>query len=372
MPPSSDVVHLPDHKVARSTSENSAIAEKVKALSGGPVEFMGLDAGDNVGVDAWLLKPPNFDPSKKYPLIVLVYSEPASQTVVDRWTAGFDRALTSAGYLVASFDNSGTPAPRGRDWRKIVYGNIGPLSSKQQATALQAMEKTHPYIDAKRVGVWGWSGGGTETLNLMFRYPDVYSVGVSVASVPDQRLYDTIYQERYLGLPQDTPKAYEESSAINFASGLRGNLLVMHGSGDDNVHFQGFELLVNKLISLGKQFDMRVYPARTHGIFEGRGTSVDVYTNILGYFMEHLPPVAVPATVALKRRGFLRKLIVSRGFAAYDSREAINFSGNNSTQNSARRLIRGPTFSYCRADVDRRDDAHRIYFAGECPAVEAG
>jgi dipeptidyl-peptidase-4 len=295
VPPTSEVVHLPDHKVARNTADNSAIGPKVRALSGGPVEYLRVDAGDGMAVDGWLIKPPNFDPAKKYPIIVLVYSEPASQTVTDRWTAGFDRALTSAGYLVASFDNSGTPAPRGRDWRKIVYGNIGTLSSKQQATALQSLEKMHPYIDAKRVGVWGWSGGGTETLNLMFRYPDVYSVGVSVASVPDQRLYDTIYQERYLGLPQDSPKAYEQSSAINFAEGLRGSLLVMHGSGDDNVHFQGFELLVNKLISLGKQFDMRVYPQRTHGIFEGRGTSVDVYTNILGYFEEHLPPVAVSA-----------------------------------------------------------------------------
>jgi len=124
----------------------------------------------------------------------------------------------------------------------------------------------------------------------MFRYPQIYSVGVSVASVPDQRLYDSIYQERYMGLPQDNPKAYEQSSAINFAAGLRGDLLVMHGSGDDNVHFQGFELLVNKLISLGKPFDMRVYPGRTHGIFEGDGTSLDVYTNILAYFEEHLPP----------------------------------------------------------------------------------
>jgi dipeptidyl-peptidase-4 len=294
VPPTSEVVHLPDHKVARNTADNSAIAEKVKAFSGGPVKFIKVDAGDGVMVDAWLIKPPNFDPSKTYPLIVNVYSEPASQTVVDRWTAGFDRAMTSAGYLVASFDNSGTPAPRGRDWRKVVYGNVGPLSSKQQATALQSLEKILPYIDAKRVGVWGWSGGGTETLNLMFRYPDVYSVGVSVASVPDQRLYDTIYQERYLGLPQDSPKAYEEGSAINFASGLRGSLLVIHGSGDDNVHFQGFELLVNKLISLGKQFDMRVYPGRTHSISEGRGTNLDVYTNILGFFEEHLPPVAQP------------------------------------------------------------------------------
>jgi len=290
VPPTFEVVRLPDHRVMRNTAENTAIGERVKPLSGGPVEFVKVDAGNGLMVDAWLIKPPDFDPAKKYALIVNVYSEPAAQTTADRWPSLFDRTLTSAGYLVASFDNQGTPAPRGHEWRKVVYGNVGPLSSQQQAAALQSMEKTHAYIDPKRVGVWGWSGGGTETLNLMFRYPDVYSVGVSVASVPDQRLYDTIYQERYMGLPQDSPKAYEESSAINFASGLRGDLLVIHGSGDDNVHFQGFELLVNKLISLGKQFDMRVYPGRTHGISEGKGTNADVYTNILGYLEEHLPP----------------------------------------------------------------------------------
>ncbi|MGB2645202.1 MAG: S9 family peptidase [Candidatus Acidiferrum sp.] len=293
-PPKFEVVHLPDHRVMRITADNSALAERVKGLSDGPAEFVKVDAG-GISVDAWLMKPPNFDPAKKYPLIVNVYSEPAGQTTEDRWPSMFDRTLTSAGYLVASFDNEGTPAPRGREWRKAVYGNVGPLSSKEQAAALQSLEKIHSYIDAKRVGVWGWSGGGTETLNLMFRYPEVYSVGVSVASVPDQRLYDSIYQERYMGLPQDNAKAYEESSAINFASGLHGDLMVMHGSGDDNVHFQGFELLVNKLISLGKQFDMRVYPGRTHGIFEGKGTTQDVYTNILGYFEAHLPPDAQPA-----------------------------------------------------------------------------
>ncbi len=290
VPPTFEVVHLPDHRVMRNTADNSALAERVKPLSGGATEFVKVDAGNGLVVDAWLMKPPNFDPANKYALIVNVYSEPAGQTTADRWPSIFDRALTSAGYLVASFDNQGTPAPRGREWRKVVYGNVGPLSSQQQAAALQSLEKTHAYIDPKRVGVWGWSGGGTETLNLMFRYPEVYSVGVSVASVPDQRLYDSIYQERYMGLPQDSPKAYEDSSAINFASGLRGDLMVMHGSGDDNVHYQGFELLVNKLISLGKQFDMRVYPGRTHGIFEGKGTTQDVYTNILGYFEEHLPP----------------------------------------------------------------------------------
>jgi dipeptidyl-peptidase 4 len=289
-PPHSDVVHLPDHRVLRTTADNAALAEKIKPLFSGPAEFLKLDAGNGLQVDAWLTKPPNFDASKKYPLIVYVYSEPAGQTTEDRWPNMFLRSLTAAGYLVASFDNSGTPAPRGRDWRKVVYKNIGPLSSQQQSTALQSLEKSHSFIDPERIGVWGWSGGGTETLNLMFRYPDIYSVGVSVASVPDQRLYDSIYQERYMGLPQDSPDAYEKSSAINFISGLRGDLLVMHGSGDDNVHFQGFELLVNKLISEGKIFDMRVYPGRTHGIFEGPGTTPDVYTNILGYFETHLPP----------------------------------------------------------------------------------
>jgi dipeptidyl-peptidase-4 len=289
VPPTFEVLHLPDHRIMRNTADNSALAEGVKPLSGGPAEFVKVDAGNGLMVDAWLMKPPNFDPAKKYALIVNVYSEPAGQTTADRWPSMFDRALTSAGYLVASFDNQGTPAPRGREWRKVVYGNVGPLSSQQQAAALQSLEETHSYIDAKRIGVWGWSGGGTETLNLMFRYPEIYNVGVSVASVPDQRLYDSIYQERYMGLPQDSPKAYEKSSAINFADGLHGDLMVMHGSGDDNVHFQGFELLVNKLISLGKQFDMRVYPGRTHSISEGKGTNLDVYTNILGYFEEHLP-----------------------------------------------------------------------------------
>ena len=288
-PPAFDVVHLPDHHVLRATADNSVLSERVKPLSAGPAEFFQLDAGNGLTVDGWLLKPPDFAATKKYPLVVFVYSEPAGQTVADRWPSLFLRALSASGYLVASFDNQGTPAPRGREWRKIIYGNVGPLSSQQQAAALQSLEKSHAFIDPKRVGVWGWSGGGTATLNLMFRYPDLYSVGVSVASVPDQRLYDSIYQERYMGLPQQSAKAYEDSSAINFAAGLRGSLLVMHGSGDDNVHFQGFELLVNKLISLGKVFDMRVYPGRTHGIFEGKGTSADVYSNILGYFEDHLP-----------------------------------------------------------------------------------
>jgi len=288
-PPVSEVVHLPDHRVVRTLADNRALADRVKPLTNGPTEFTKVNVAEGLTVDAWVIKPPHFDPTRKYPLIVYVYSEPAGQTTKDRWGLIFGRVLANAGYVVASFDNQGTPAPRGREWRKMVYGNIGPLSSEQQAKALQSMEKSRSYIDPKRVGVWGWSGGGTETLNLMFRYPGLYSVGVAVASVPDQRLYDSIYQERYMGLPQENPKAYEQSSAINFVDGLRGHLMIIHGSGDDNVHFQGFELLVNKLIASGKRFDMRVYPGRTHGISEGEGTKFDVYRHILEYFEEHLP-----------------------------------------------------------------------------------
>ena len=194
------------------------------------------------------------------------------------------------GYLVVSFDNAGTPAPRGRAWRKSVYGAVGVLSSTQQAEALRWLGATRRYVDLDRVAVWGWSGGGTNTLNLVFRSPDLYKVGMAVAPVPDQRLYDTIYQERDMGLPSANPDGYRQASAINFAEGLKGDLLIVHGSGDDNVHYQGAELLVNRLIELGKPFDFMTYPDRTHAIAEGPGTTPHLYRLLTRYLTRHLPP----------------------------------------------------------------------------------
>ncbi len=167
---------------------------------------------------------------------------------------------------------------------------MGDLSSKEQAAAVRAFAASRPYVDLARVGVWGWSGGGTNTLNAMFRFPDVYHVGVSVAPVPDQRLYDTIYQERYMGTPQGNPDGYRLAAAINVADRLTGRLLLIHGSGDDNVHYQGTERLVNRLVELGKPFDLMVYPNRSHSISEGQGTSVHVHQRIARHFLEHLPP----------------------------------------------------------------------------------
>ncbi len=192
-----------------------------------------------------------------------------------------------------SFDNEGTPAPKGRGWRKSVYGNVGVLSSVQQAEAIRELAKERSYVDPSRLAIWGWSGGGSNTLNMMFRYPNLFKVGIAVAPVADQRHYDTIYQERYMGLPDQNAKGYHDGSPINFAQNLDGKLLIVHGSGDDNVHFQGTELLINRLIELGKPFDMMDYPNRTHAISEGLGTSYHVYSLIARYLEENVPPGGV-------------------------------------------------------------------------------
>jgi dipeptidyl-peptidase-4 len=291
-PPVQDVVELPSHRSLRALTDTSTLEQALATVLKTPVEFLKVDVGGGVILDGWMLKPASFDPSRKYPVIVFVYGEPAGQTVLNRWPGGqmlFHRALADAGYLVVSFDNRGTPAPRGAAWRKVIYGTVGDLSSKEQAAAIRALGAARPYIDLDRVGIWGWSGGGSNTLNAMFRFPDVYKVGVSVAPVPDQRLYDTIYQERYMGLPKENAEGYRIGSPFNFAEGLRGKLLVIHGSGDDNVHYQGTERLVNRLVELGKPFDFMVYPNRTHSISEGPGTTPHVYQLIARYFMHHLP-----------------------------------------------------------------------------------
>jgi dipeptidyl-peptidase 4 len=292
-PPTTDLVRLPGHSSERVLADNGALRSKAAALLERPVEFFQVSIGEGVVLDGWMIRPRQFDPGRKYPLLVFVYGEPASQTVLDRWPGNnglFHRALANEGYIVASFDNRGTPAPKGAAWRKIAYGSVGAVSSKDQAAAVRAFAAGRPYVDPARVAIWGWSGGGSSTLNAMFRFPDVYKVGVAVASVPDQRLYDTIYQERYMGLPDQNAEGYRAGSPITFAEGLKGKLLIVHGSGDDNVHYQGAEKLVNRLVELGKPFDMMVYPNRTHSISEGSGTSLHVYTAIARYIREQLPP----------------------------------------------------------------------------------
>jgi len=238
-----------------------------------------------------MIKPLGFDPEKKYPLIFYIYGEPWSSTVQDRWGGGdlWHQYLSQQGYLIMSVDNRGTNVPRGRDWRKSIYRQIGILAAHDQAKAAKEILKRFSFIDADRVGMWGWSGGGQMTMNCMFRYPEIYKTGIAVSFVSDQRLYDTIYQERYMGLPDDNKEGYYNGSPINHAFKLEGNLMIIHGTADDNVHYQSFEMLANELIKHNKLFTMMSYPMRTHSIRERDNTSLHLRRTMEKFWKANLP-----------------------------------------------------------------------------------
>ncbi|MBS1663728.1 MAG: S9 family peptidase [Bacteroidetes bacterium] len=283
------LISLPDHKEIRVLEDNKALKEKVARLHLTQKEFFKVDIGDVV-LDAWMIKPAGFEPSRKYPLVFYVYGEPAGSTVQDAWMGEdlWHQYLSQQGYVVISIDNRGTKVPRGRAWRKSIYGQIGLLASQDQSRAALKIFNLYPFIDTARVGIWGWSGGGQMTLNCMFRYPDIYKTGLAVSFVSDQRLYDATYQERYMGLLKDNPKGYHDGSPLYFAAGLKGRLMIIHGTGDDNVHYQSFEMLVNELIRNNKLFDMMSYPMRSHGIYERENTSLHLRETMERYWKNNL------------------------------------------------------------------------------------
>ena len=289
-PSITDLVELPSHKVIRTLHKNDEVINKINAIKKTKEEFFRITGENGITYDAWMMKPYNFDETKKYPVLFFVYSEPGSQEVLDQWDNDYlwHCYLTQLGYIVMCVDSRGTPAPRGREWRKSIYKKIGIINSEDQANAATAIIKKYDFVDPVRIGIWGWSGGGTMTLNMMFRYPDIYKTGMCVSPVTDQRFYDSIYQERFMSLPEDNPEGYHEGSPITYAHKLKGNLLLVHGSGDDNVHYQNTEVLVNELIKLNKQFSFMVYPNRTHSINEGEGTSLHLHTLLTNYLLKNL------------------------------------------------------------------------------------
>ena len=284
-----EMVSLSDHKTVRRLEDNAALKAVYDSYGFRTREYFQVDIGEAV-LDGWMIKPRDFDPSKKYPVIFHIYGEPASSTVQDSWSGDYwNQLLAQQGYIVASIDPRGTNNPKGREWRKCIYGKVGILAMADHAKAVRLAEEMFPFMDPERVGVWGWSGGGSSTAHLMFEHPDIYSVGIAVAGVYSQRLYDSIYQERYMGLPSTNPDGYREGSPITHAAGLRGDLLLIHGTGDDNVHYQSLEMLVNELVKQGKMFSMMSYPMRTHGISERENTTMHLYRTMLKYWLEHLP-----------------------------------------------------------------------------------
>jgi dipeptidyl-peptidase-4 len=291
-PPVETLITLPDHKPVRILKDSKELTEKLARLKLTKTEFLRVDIGDGVVLDGWCIKPANLDPARKYPLLVYVYGEPAGQTVVDRWGGTswlWHSMLAQRGYVVMSFDNRGTKAPRGRAWRKSIYQKIGIIPPQDQAAAVKAVLKQRPYLDASRVGIWGWSGGGSSSLHAIFKYPKIYSTAIAVAPVPNQRYYDTIYQERYMGLPETNVEGFREGSPINFAKQLEGNLLLIHGTGDDNCHYQTTEMLINELIAHNKQFAMMAYPNRTHSIKERKNTTRHLREMMTRYLLQNLP-----------------------------------------------------------------------------------
>lgn len=279
------LINLKKHRPIRVLEDNAALAHTINALGLTPKEFIKLDIGEVV-LDAWMIKPFNFEPEKKYPIIFYVYGEPAGSTVQDAWQGGdlWHHYLAQQGYVVVSIDNRGTKTPRGRDWRKSIYGQIGILAAHDQAASAQQIFRTYPFIDTDKVGIWGWSGGGQMTMNCLFRYPEIYKSGLAVAFVVDQRLYDNIYQERYMGLLEDNEANYIAGSPITHAKNLKGNLMIIHGTADDNVHYQSFERLTNELIKHNKMFDMMSYPMRSHRINERENTTLHLRETMERYW----------------------------------------------------------------------------------------
>ncbi len=288
-PPIYEVVTLPDHKVLRVLEDNKELQTRLAGYNIPEKEFFKISTDEGWEFDALMIKPTDFDPTKKYPVMFYIYGEPAGSTVQDNWVGNlWDQLLAQQGYIVISIDNRGTNTPRGRDFRKSVYKKIGILAPQDQAACARKIMKWD-FVDPDRIGIWGWSGGGSNTLNCMFRYPEIYKTGIAIAFISDQRLYDNIYQERYMNLPKNNEEGYRDGSPITHAKNLEGNLLLIHGSGDDNCHYQSCQRLVNELIKQNKYFTMIDYPMRSHSINERENTTMHLRMTMLNFIKKNLP-----------------------------------------------------------------------------------
>ncbi len=284
--PVTEWVSLPKHNIIKEGLEKSVLDSESN------VEMIRVTTIDSITMDGWMIKPSSFDSTKKYPVVFFVYTEPGSTTVEDSYgTAGnylYQGNMAEDGYIQISLDGRGTPSPKGAEWRKSIYKKVGILNINDQAEAVKKIREWK-FVDTSRIAVWGWSGGGSTTLNLMFQHPDLYQTGIAIAPVTYRLSYDNIYEERYMGLPQENRDDYIKASAITYAKGLKGNLLLIHGTGDDNVHYQNTELLINELVRFNKNFQLMSYPNRTHGIREGSGTWLHLTTLYTKYLREHCP-----------------------------------------------------------------------------------
>jgi dipeptidyl-peptidase-4 len=278
-------LHDQSGKLIRTLEDNAKLTELLKSYFLGKKEFFTFKTPEGVELNGWMLKPGNFDANKKYPVVMTQYSGPNSQEVLDSWSVGWDNYLAQEGFIVACVDPRGTGA-RGEEFRKMTYMQIGKFESEDQVSAAQYLG-TLPFVDKNNIAIWGWSYGGFMAALCMEKGADVFKAGISVAPVTNWRFYDSVYTERYMRTPQENPDGYDENSPLTHADKIKGNYLLVHGSADDNVHFQNTMEFSERMVQAGVQFDMAVYTNRNHGI-RGGNTTMHLYTKMTNFLKEKL------------------------------------------------------------------------------------
>ena len=286
--PQQVTLHNREGEIIRTLEDNSGLKDTIRKYGFTDKEFLSISTpSSQYELNAYMIKPPGFDPDRQYPLFMYLYGGPDSQQVTDRWGSrlAWFQMLAQRGYVIAVVDNRGTGA-RSQHFKKMTYGQLGKYETIDQIEAAQYFGD-QPYIDASRIGIFGWSYGGYMSSNCLFQGNETFSMAIAVAPVTNWRYYDTIYTERFMGLPQNNPDGYDDNSPINHVEGLKGDYLLIHGTGDDNVHVQNSMELAEELVQADKQFEMQFYPDKNHGIYGGN-TTFHLYTRMTEFIEENL------------------------------------------------------------------------------------
>jgi dipeptidyl-peptidase-4 len=283
--PSTTILYNEKGKIVRMLDDNKMLTSKLKEYKFSFREFFDFNTSGNINLIGWMLKPADFDPTKKYPVFMTQYSGPGSQSALDAWDLGWEEYLSQLGYIVVCVDGRGTGG-RGEAFRKATYLQLGKYETIDQIETAIYLGSL-PFVDANRIGIWGWSFGGYISSSCMVKGDGVFKTGIAVAPVTNWRYYDNIYTERFMRTPQENPDGYDQNSPLNFAEDLKGNFLVCHGTADDNVHAQNTFEFTERLVQANKQFEMQLYTNRNHGIYGGN-TTYHLYTRMVNYILEKL------------------------------------------------------------------------------------